>query len=246
MKEHLLIDGDIIIYKAAEASAEQMDFDDGLGVTKLYDIESAKKRTQKTVDELLADLRPSGEIFCMSCDEANFRLAIDPTYKGNRDSSKKPPILPELRAWAKEYFDAKQEYSLEADDVMGITSTLHPGKYVISSDDKDMRTIPGKLHIPRTSKRLLVSPSEADRWHLMQALMGDTTDGYKGCPGIGPKKAELYLDTVDRSDWWFAVVKTFECKGLTEEDALRQARLARILRASDYDFNKRTPILWNP
>ena len=34
--------------------------------------------------------------------------------------------------------------------------------------------------------------------------------------------------------------------GLTEEDALVNARLARILTADDYDFEKKEPKLWTP
>jgi DNA polymerase-1 len=37
-----------------------------------------------------------------------------------------------------------------------------------------------------------------------------------------------------------------EKHGLSEEYMLRQARLARILRASDYDFKRKEPILWLP
>jgi DNA polymerase-1 len=42
------------------------------------------------------------------------------------------------------------------------------------------------------------------------------------------------------------VVAAFESKGLTEEDALVQARVARICRASDYDFKTKEVKLWNP
>ena len=42
------------------------------------------------------------------------------------------------------------------------------------------------------------------------------------------------------------VVSAFKDKGLTEEDALVNARLARILTADDYDFDKRQPKLWSP
>ena len=43
-------------------------------------------------------------------------------------------------------------------------------------------------------------------------------------------------------DPWARVVAAFE-SGLTEEDALVQARL-RILRVDDYDFEEAQPILW--
>ena len=41
-------------------------------------------------------------------------------------------------------------------------------------------------------------------------------------------------------------VETFEEKGLTEEDALINAQLARILTTNDYDHEKKEPILWTP
>ena len=45
---------------------------------------------------------------------------------------------------------------------------------------------------------------------------------------------------------WKTVLETFKEKGLTEDDALVNARLARILTADDYDFNKKQPKLWSP
>ena len=41
-------------------------------------------------------------------------------------------------------------------------------------------------------------------------------------------------------------METFEEKGLTEEDALVNARLAKILTADDYDFNKKRTNLIGP
>ena len=38
----------------------------------------------------------------------------------------------------------------------------------------------------------------------------------------------------------------FKEKEYTEEDALTNARLARILTVDDYDFNKKEPKLWTP
>ena len=38
----------------------------------------------------------------------------------------------------------------------------------------------------------------------------------------------------------------FKEKDLTEEDALTNARLARILTADDYDFKRNKPIPWTP
>ncbi len=60
---------------------------------------------------------------------------------------------------------------------------------------------------------------------------------------IGPKTASRLLDEAAN---WDTVVNAYEKAGLTEEDALVQARVARILRASDYDQSTQEPILWTP
>lgn len=130
--------------------------------------------------------------------------------------------------------------------IMGILSThpkLVPGKRIIVSEDKDLQTIPGWIWNPaKDAKPRYISEEQADYFHLYQTLVGDTTDGYKGCPGIGKTKAPGIL----QEGGWEAVRSAYARKGLTEEDALLQARVARICRASDYDFKKQEVILWNP
>ena len=87
-----------------------------------------------------------------------------------------------------------------------------------------------------------VTQEQADYNHLLQTLTGDSVDGYSGCPGIGPKRAEKILETCD----WDSVVSAYNKAGLEEQDALVQARVARILRWGEYDKRKKEPILWNP
>jgi DNA polymerase-1 len=103
--------------------------------------------------------------------------------------------------WAKEYL--AQEYPsfirprLEADDCMGILATnskllgssYEGDQIIMCSEDKDMRTIPGFLYNPNQPQLGVISISEEDanRFHMWQTLTGDQTDGYPGCPGIGPK-----------------------------------------------------------
>jgi len=81
---------------------------------------------------------------------------------------------------------------------------------------------------------------------MLQTLMGDAVDGYKGCKGIGKIKANRLLDNTPQKNWWRMVVKTYEAAGMTEGDALVQARVARILRNKDYDSETKQPILWRP
>lgn len=117
-----------------------------------------------------------------------------------------------------------------------------------------------------------VSAEEADKFWLKQTLSGDVTDGYGGCPGIGSTIADKIIDeglkkvpydhelksgprkgtVVQRfkeepcDDLWEVVVSHYAAAGLGEEEALRQARVARILRASDFNFKTKEPILWTP
>jgi DNA polymerase-1 len=105
-----------------------------------------------------------------------------------------------------------------------------------------MRQIPGKLF--DMSELMNVEPDEGARWHLVQTLAGDQTDGYAGCPGIGVKRAITLFEEKGYS--WKTVVEAFADKDLSEEVALENARLAKILQCTDYDFINRKPILWTP
>lgn len=117
-----------------------------------------------------------------------------------------------------------------------------------------------------------VTLAEADAFHMTQALAGDRVDGYAGCPGIGmeraarivanpevltpeegvvtrgPRKGERTTKWVatPTDDVWAAIVSQYRKAGLGEKDALRTARLARILRASDYDLQTARITLWTP
>lgn len=82
---------------------------------------------------------------------------------------------------------------------------------------------------------------------MYQTLVGDTVDGYSGCKGIGDKTARKILGEVGEhslSEMWQAVINTYKSKGYTEDDALLNARMARILRAEDYDFKNKEVKLW--
>ena len=45
---------------------------------------------------------------------------------------------------------------------------------------------------------------------------------------------------------WERVVKGYEKYKLSENDAIIQARVARILRHGDYDWTTKQVTLWNP
>lgn len=245
----LLLDADIIAFKLAATSQRSYKWPGQEAPSVAADdFDTLPERIDAEVNELCKKLASSEVIVCLSCPtEENFRLGVLPTYKGNRDYSQRPVHLAAVKEYLEKTYPSYRRDRLEADDIMGILST-HPklvsGKRIIVSEDKDMKTIPGWLFNPAKDKApRLVSTEEADRFHLYQTLVGDTTDGYTGCPGIGPVKGTAILDA-DPS--WASVAAVFEARGLTEDDALVQARVARILRNTDYDFKKKEVILWTP
>jgi DNA polymerase-1 len=89
-----------------------------------------------------------------------------------------------------------------------------------------------------------ITKEMGDRWHLIQTMSGDQTDGYGGVPGIGIKRAVALFE---KKGWtWDTVVETFEEKGMTADDALSNARLAKILQYENFDRDTNAPVLWTP
>ena len=240
MKRTLLIDGDIVAYRYSSTVEQEVDWGDD--VWSLWsDAKEAKQLILQYLDHLVEATAADDFVFTFS-DKDNFRKAIYPDYKSNRKGKRKPTCYKGVKTWLESEYESIEMPGLEGDDVMGILATS--GKYeetVIVSEDKDMKTIPGLLW--RAAEMENISEEYADYYHLYQTLVGDATDGYKGCKGIGDKRA---TDILSKDPTWEAVVKAYEKAGQTEEEALVQARLARILRASDYNTQTKEPILWTP
>ena len=179
---------------------------------------------------------------CISDPVANFRKKILSTYKANRIGKRKPVCYREVIDWIKAHYITRMIPTLEADDVVGILATKYKGQEVHSSGDKDFRSIPGVFYNFLQGEIYHISEREADKWFYTQTLIGDKADNYDGCPGIGEKTAEKIFQKEGVS--WHTVERTFLRKGLTKEDALQQARVARILRDTEWKDGK--PILWSP
>lgn len=238
----LLIDADYFFYRAASAVEEEHDYDEELSVI-VGNFAEAKKIVNSELDKLKERFKTNKLILTFT-DKENFRKKIDPSYKGNR-TKRKPCGYLRLKNWGLTSFKSVIKPGLEADDVCGILATNGMLKdFVLVSPDKDMEQIP--CHLFNLKTEFTQSPEEARRRLFEQCLTGDQTDGYSGCPGVGPKKADAILHSVKDGDYWPAVVKTYLQAQQTEEDALRNLRLARILQASDWDSAKQQPIPYTP
>lgn len=244
MKKTIIIDGDIVAYKAAVQSEVDTHWGDGFWTLHAEETQGkylVASEIEDTKEKLNAD-----KIIVALTDRNNFRKDVLPTYKDNRKQKRKPLLLSPLRKFLIEEYDAIILPNLEADDVMGILATK-PSKgeqKIICSIDKDLRQIPGHLYNGETLTKN--APKHCDWWHMIQTMTGDAVDGFSGIPGVGKVTAQKILNNKNMplKKMWELVVKTFEKHGLFEHDALQQARVAKILRHTDYNMKTGEIHLW--
>jgi len=254
-------DADIICYRAALSAVQTVDFEDGEDPSTFVDIDRATDAVEEIIAEWSEALPAHREKLMCFSDTNNFRKVIFPEYKANRKDKPKPQGFGDVINYVKANYPHLTHKWLEADDVIGVLMT-DPEKDVIGvSIDKDFATIPGRWYDPMSFEGVVTTSIEdADRAHMIQTMVGDTTDNYKGIPGIGPKKAEKILDTWT-SGLWDTTPENLRCSksesfrramslayrdaGLTFEDCLTQARMAFILRHDYFDDMTGELMLWN-
>jgi DNA polymerase-1 len=235
----LLIDCDFVVYKCCAAAETETDFgDDVIVVTSRFS--EAYKCVKRDLGRIANKFGSFDEMILFFSDSKNFRKDINESYKGHRNRKKPCGYRRVINKLCDEYSVIKMP-KLEADDAMGVYATKHTGNIIVSPD-KDMKQIEGMLW--NFDETFTITKEEGAKWHLIQTLAGDNTDGYSGVPGIGVKRAAALFDSKGYS--WKTVVEAFKEKDLSEEVALENARLARILTNEDYDDEKMEPILWNP
>ena len=237
----LLIDADLFLFRASVIAEEETDWGDDIW-SLATDLKVAKKIFTDQIKGF-QELLGSDEILMCISDSVNFRKSVYPSYKSNRKKSRKPVGYKAMVEWVEATWPSHRQATLEADDIMGILGSAPDIDTVIVSDDKDMKTIPSKLYRPNDGDLLDVSLLEADTNFYTQTLTGDTTDGFAGCPKVGAVTAAKILGS--RPDWSL-VESAFSKAGLSRDDAITQARLARILRYEDWDATNEAIKLWSP
>ncbi len=249
-----IIDAEIFCYQAIMESLVEKEVDDDQWTWHIDAKETLSTivaRIQETADFVRAE-----QIVLCFGSKSNWRKRIMPEYKKHR-AHKKPLGYWSIVASLQEMYFSVSRPFLEADDVAGLIHTapslaflkLPELETVVVSEDKDYRTLPGLLYNPRAEKQELVkiTRDQADREHMLQTLAGDSADGYKGCPGIGVVTGARALDAAGRGAWWVTVERLFgNAQTTTEADALLNARVARILRHGEYDWESGEMTLWTP
>ncbi len=233
----LLVDGDIVAYKAATVAETPIDWGDGLWTLHAHENDVIANMVT-FMNQIMEDAGCNKVITCLSGDSL-YRKDVAPYYKANRKGTRKPMTLNFAKKYLADEYNGKVEDKLEADDLLGILGSAN-NNTVIWSADKDLLTIPAYHLID--GKVIEIDKEEADYHFYVQSLTGDATDNYKGCPSVGAVKADRVL--TQHGATWQTVVETYEKHGLSKEVAIENARLARILRDGEYNFETKEVKLW--
>ena len=242
----LLIDADWLVYNSCCAAEEDTRWNEHQhtlhsDVRDCIGIFESRLEVFKNIAEDKHDV-----VMCFTS-YPTFRHEIFPEYKMNRIGKRKPLALKRTIEIIKQEYECVTYPNLEGDDVLGLLATN--GQYknpIIVSVDKDMKTIPCKLI--QEDEILHITEKKADRHWFEMSLAGDSGDGIAGLKGMGMVTASKTLaSTPDTKEaLWSKVQETYTKKGYTIADAILNARLTRILREGDYDYNTGEVKLWNP
>ena len=217
----VLIDGDIIAYRAA-FSTEQMGSQD----------------TRNKVDDLIEFILDSTVLFpeigldysVYLTGKGNFRddIAKSYPYKGNRKSVQKPRHLQTARDHMESKYQAIISKGEEADDLIAKEAARLDYKACVASIDKDMLQLPcWHFNIVR-GDYLEVTPFGGIKFFYTQILTGDRADNIVGLFRVGPVKAKRILEDAEtEEDLWDCVVKAYDGN---EDRVIENARLLWLRR----------------
>lgn len=249
----ILVDADMLLFRACAAAEVEVELSHDVWVRH----SEQPQARQMYWDQIMTwceqfKAAPEHVMHCFT-ERSAFRRELAPSYKANRKGTK-PAGFKALKNELLMDAGAFMFHKIEADDLISIFAGMldaYDDGVVIASGDKDLKQVPG-VHVWIDGESYEVSEEEAERFTYQQCLSGDSTDGIPGCKGIGPVQAARIVGNFDLSrpvDCWEEIVRTYEQKGQVDnprETALQQARLTRLLRAGQYNFNDHKVTLWNP
>jgi DNA polymerase-1 len=182
-----------------------------------------------------------------------------PTYKNNRNASTVPTLVDVLKNYMKKAHPCWIYEGLEADDVMSLMQT---NDTIICTIDKDLDQVEGLHYNWNKIGVYEITEEEGTKFFYRQILMGDPTDGYKGCPKIGKVKSQRIVDDfyergLSEAEMWKEIVDIYYNNMIrytdenttyigAEMSALENARVARMLRGNEYTFETSAVHYWLP
>lgn len=201
-KKKVLIDGDIIAYRAAFSAKGQS-------------LEVALDKVDSIIDYILSEtlgFPDQKDYIVYLTGSGNFRFEISDIYKAHRPSGEKPIHLPYIREYMINSYGAIVSEGEEADDLIAIEATrLGPDVAIVASVDKDMLQIPCTHFNFRKGTFTVVDEWEGTLSFYAQILSGDAVDNIIGLDGVGPVTARKYLrDCKNELDCWNVVLDKYD------------------------------------
>ena len=203
-----LIDADSILYKTCFAIEDKTwwnEFDCVVDktlekdITYSTDLETLFTTAEGIIYNILEATDCDEYLLCIGDGTKNFRFDNPLGYKNNRTELRKPEGFDELVTYFKENLNATVigNNLIEVDDYVVHLKTHFPNDYTLCAIDKDVlyQTV-GTHYNYNRDEWVKVTKREAIEFKYYQALVGDTSDGYKGCKGIGDKKAREILNSL--------------------------------------------------
>lgn len=250
-----IIDADILIYEfafAAEAywKHEHAEREEPVEVPPPWSV--VERTIEGRIESIVSEAGAEGKPFLFFTGKNNFRnhLAITHPYK-DRESAK-PYHYYNVKAYLKSEYLHQEVDWLEADDLLGIAMSSHPGKYICCSRDKDLRQIPGHHFGWEVNNQPQFGPMAIDetgwlelgskrdkcigggsKFFHYQLLVGDSVDTIPGVPKIGAVGAfKLLSPTTTITEQEQAVVGAYRAAyGLNWASRMREAgRLLHMTR----------------
>lgn len=216
----VLIDGDILAYRAAFATQDKSP-------------EDAEDKVEELIQYVLGEtlVFPSpNDYFVFLTGKGNFRFDIAKSheYKGNRKSAEKPRYLAHVRSYLVDKHRAIISEGEEADDLIAKKATELGSTAVVASIDKDMLQLPCRHFNFVKNEWSDVDEFSGLKFFYKQILTGDTADNIIGLYRVGQAKADKMLEGCDTEEkLWDTVLKAYDGD---KERVVENARLLWLRR----------------
>jgi hypothetical protein len=256
--DHILFDGDVIVYRAAFASQKKVN-----GIVEAKEVKYALGTAKSIIKSVCKELQLTdySVYLTSSAIRDNYRSTIaglSKVYKANRKDLVKPVHYDAVREYLMRRHEAVMVTGEEADDRLGIIQCKLGQKTVIASIDKDLLQIPG-WHYNTYYKTLTNSidpgilvyketkagkkklTGTGFKWFCAQMLLGDRVDNIDGISGLGDHRVfKLLKDLHKAPELWDYIKAVYDKHGKSPEVLIATAQLLWIRRKPDEMFSEDT------
>lgn len=260
----LLIDGNALMHRSYHGMSRghfQPTYND-MSVSMVYGFAS-------TVINAVQHFNPRNIVVTFDTKEKTFRHEMDENYKAHRQKAPDDfyPQLPYIH----EFVEATGIPSLmipgfESDDLIGSISTQTQEQfnnvYILSGDLDFLQLVNDTIELVKfngkiensvhygptqTKARYDITPKQMIDF---KAITGDSSDNYKGIPGVGPKTAAMLLNEYENINGIYQNLKKIKPKlqekfTIHRDDLFLCQKLATIKTDIDHNQDLSIPSGWN-